>query len=75
MEEFERVKRRLRRAYMRQLVECEQTIRDCHWWARHRTEHPPIDCEWFVLQAAGLRKCLNALDHNEPIDPAWLQNA
>lgn len=73
MTERERVRRRLRRNYRRMLAECEQTVRDLDYWAGNRPEHPPIDSEWFKVQAAGLRKCLAALEADQPIRSEWLQ--
>jgi hypothetical protein len=66
-------KQRLKRRALRMLKECEQAIRDCQWWNANRTEHEPMDAEWFIVQAAGLRKVLNAVEHNQPFDPSWLQ--
>lgn len=73
MTEFERAKRRLRKKLKAMLAECEQTIRDCQSWAENRPEHPPMDHEWFVVQAAGIRKSLTALERNEYIDPSWVR--
>ena len=72
MTEFEKAKRRLKRGFTRLLKEAEQTIRDIEWWNRHRTEHPPMDAEWFRVQADGLRKCLRAIERGERIDESWL---
>lgn len=73
MTEIEKVKRRLKRGFGRMLAECEQAIRDCEYWNDNRTEHPPMDAEWFKVQAAGLRKCLAAIEKNERIEESWLQ--
>ncbi len=74
MTERERVRRRLRRKFTRMLADCEQAIRDIHYWADINPAEEPLDCEWFVVQAAGVRKCLGALERDEYIDPSWLQN-
>ena len=73
MTERDRAKRRLQRRCAKLLADSEQAVRDIQWWNAHRTEHPPEDCEWFQVQAAGLRKALGALERDEPIDPAWIQ--
>jgi len=69
----EKEKQGLRRTIKRNLAECGQAIRDAQWWAANRTEHPPLDAEWFMVQAAGLRKCLAALKNDERIDTSWLR--
>lgn len=75
MTEFEKAKRRLRKKLTAMLAECEQMIRDCQWWAQNRPECPPMDHEWFVVQAAGIRRSLAALERNEHIDESWVQTS
>jgi hypothetical protein len=70
--EIESVKRRLQRGYRRVLRQCEQAIRDCRSWNRINPTERPLDCEWFIVYAAGLRKCLAAIERNEPISEDWL---
>jgi hypothetical protein len=72
MSERDKVIDRLRCNYSRILAECEQAIIDIDSWNANRTEHPPLDGEWFKVTAAGLRKCLAALDRGEPIQKSWL---
>ena len=75
MTERERVKRRLKKGYRRLLAECEQAICDAHCWAEHHPKEKPIDPEWFIVQAAGLRKALAAIENDERIDPSWIQTS
>lgn len=75
MSEHERVRQRLFTNFTRMLKECEQTIRDSRYWNTiHPTENP-VDCEWFIVQAAGLRKSIRALARNEYLDPSWIQTS
>lgn len=66
------VKRRLTKAFTRQLAECEQCIRDGQYFNKIRTDCGPVDVEEFQVLAAGLRKALKAIQEGTRIDPAWL---
>ena len=71
--EFKACKRRLKRNFTRMLHECEQCIIDGEYWNRINPHEMPMDLEWFKVQAAGLRKCLAALEQGEQIEARWLQ--
>lgn len=58
---WQRSERRIRRI----IRNLKENIAACEWWARHRTEHEPADCEPERVALPIAQKCLSAIQRRD----------